>query len=231
MDWLPPVWFWGSCPFPRLVAGEHQQARSWWWRRWKQRWSQRLAKRSSSLFWGASQMALLVKSPPVHAGDRWGFDLWLGKILQRRKRQPTAVFLPGKSPTVHEVTKSWTRLNQLRTAQHKLLYIREGAPSHWVYEMNACFLLCFALAMKSREETLCKLLLDDGLLNLTGSLLGENPHGPLHNCGVEMLNPVATESQGELRSWYSKSTHIRISFIHVRFKKCVKNHPENVPIT
>ena len=49
-----------------------------------------------------------------------GFDPWVGKILWKRKWQPTAVFLPGEShgwrslvgysPWVG-VTKSWTRLS------------------------------------------------------------------------------------------------------------------------
>ena len=55
---------------------------------------------------------------------RHGFDPWVGKILWRRIflqavcRQPTAVFLPGKSQgqkslgaTVHGVTKSQTQLS------------------------------------------------------------------------------------------------------------------------
>ena len=44
---------------------------------------------------------------------RYSFDLWVGKILWRRKWQPTTVFLPGKfhgerslAATVHRVAKS-----------------------------------------------------------------------------------------------------------------------------
>ena len=42
---------------------------------------------------------LLVKNLPANAGEskRHGFDPWVGKIPQRRKWQPTPVFLPGKS--------------------------------------------------------------------------------------------------------------------------------------
>ena len=40
-------------------------------------------------------MALVVKNPPASAGGM-GFDLWVRKIFQRRKWQPTPVFLPGK---------------------------------------------------------------------------------------------------------------------------------------
>ena len=46
-----------------------------------------------------------------------GFDLWVGKIPQRRKWQPTPVFLPGESyaqrSLVHGITKSKTQLNDL----------------------------------------------------------------------------------------------------------------------
>ena len=37
----------------------------------------------------------MVKNPPDNAGDR--FDPWVGKIPQKRKWQPTPVFLLGKS--------------------------------------------------------------------------------------------------------------------------------------
>ena len=39
-----------------------------------------------------------VKNLPANAGDTRdkGFDLWVGKLPQRRKWQPTPVFLPGK---------------------------------------------------------------------------------------------------------------------------------------
>ena len=47
---------------------------------------------------GASQVALVVKNLSTNTGDarRCRFDLWLGKVLWRRKWQPTPVFLPGK---------------------------------------------------------------------------------------------------------------------------------------
>ena len=46
------------------------------------------------------------------------FDPWVGKIPWRRKRQPTPVFLPGKSHgqrslIVHGVAKSQTQLSEL----------------------------------------------------------------------------------------------------------------------
>ena len=50
------------------------------------------------------------------------FDLWVGRIPWRRKRQPTQVFLPGNPinrgawwTTVPGVAKSWIRLKQLST--------------------------------------------------------------------------------------------------------------------
>ena len=44
-------------------------------------------------------MALAVKNPPVNAGDirETRFNPWVGRILWRRKWQPTPVFLPGKT--------------------------------------------------------------------------------------------------------------------------------------
>ena len=49
-------------------------------------------------YW-ASQMVLVVKSPPASAGrhKRPGFDPWVGKIPWRRAWLPTPVFLPGES--------------------------------------------------------------------------------------------------------------------------------------
>ena len=42
-----------------------------------------------------SQMVLVVKNSSANAGDmRWGFNPWIRKILRRRARQPTLVFLP-----------------------------------------------------------------------------------------------------------------------------------------
>ena len=47
----------------------------------------------------ASQVVLVVKNPPAIAGKckKCGFDPRVGKILWKRKRQPTPVFLPEKS--------------------------------------------------------------------------------------------------------------------------------------
>ena len=55
----------------------------------------------------------MVKNPPFNAGDvkRPRFNPWIGKIPWRRARQPTQIFLPGKSHgwvIVYGVTKSWT---------------------------------------------------------------------------------------------------------------------------
>ena len=45
------------------------------------------------------EAALVVKNPPANAGDvRHEFNPWVGKISQRRKWQPTPVFLPEESP-------------------------------------------------------------------------------------------------------------------------------------
>ena len=43
------------------------------------------------------QVTLMVKNPPANAGDRYGFDPWIGNIPWSMKWQPTPVFLPGES--------------------------------------------------------------------------------------------------------------------------------------
>ena len=68
----------------------------------------------------ASQVALVVKKLPAHAGDSCmghSFDPWVRKIPWRRKWQPTPIFLPGESygqrarwATVHGVAKSRAQL-------------------------------------------------------------------------------------------------------------------------
>ena len=63
----------------------------------------------------------VVKKSACNAGSSIpGFDCWVGKILWRRKQQPTPVFLPGKFTdrgacwaTVHWVAKSQMRLKGL----------------------------------------------------------------------------------------------------------------------
>ena len=61
---------------------------------------------------------------------RHGLDSWVGKVPWRRKWQSTPVFLPGKNPmdrgawwaTVHEVTKSQTRLSST-SSLYNLLFV------------------------------------------------------------------------------------------------------------
>ena len=44
------------------------------------------------------QVVQAVKNLSANAGDKTRrFDPWVGKIPQRRARQPTQVFLPGES--------------------------------------------------------------------------------------------------------------------------------------
>ena len=48
-------------------------------------------------------MGLVVKDPPDSTGDmRYSFDLWVGKILQKRVWQPTPVFLTRESTWTEE---------------------------------------------------------------------------------------------------------------------------------
>ena len=61
-----------------------------------------------ALIWAELEMQLPIdqrgfsagsdgKESSCNAGDVCVFDLWVGKIPQRRKWQPTPVFFPGKS--------------------------------------------------------------------------------------------------------------------------------------
>ena len=47
----------------------------------------------------SNRASQVVKNPPTNAGDgkRIEFDPWVGQNPQRRKWQPTPIFLPGKS--------------------------------------------------------------------------------------------------------------------------------------
>ena len=61
---------------------------------------------------------------------RHGFDPWVKKIPWRRKWQPTAVFLPGKShgqrnleATVHGAAKSWIQLSNSTTTTNTTWYL------------------------------------------------------------------------------------------------------------
>ena len=57
------------------------------------------------------QVALVVRNSPAGAGrcGRRGFDPWVGKIPWRRARQPTPVFLPGKSHGQRSLVGSGSR--------------------------------------------------------------------------------------------------------------------------
>ena len=71
---------------------------------------------------GASLVAWVTKNSPVNAGDRPGFNPWIGKMPWRKGWQPTPVFLLGGPmdrggwwATVHRVTQSWTWLKWVST--------------------------------------------------------------------------------------------------------------------
>ena len=56
---------------------------------------------------GASQVALVVKNPPVNAGvKRLELDPLVRKIPWSRRWQPTPVFLPGEIPRTEEPVRA-----------------------------------------------------------------------------------------------------------------------------
>ena len=70
----------------------------------------------------ASQVALVVKNLPFNTGDvRDGeFDFWTGKMLWRRARQSTSVFLPGESHGQRSLVgpQGCTELDTTEVTQH-----------------------------------------------------------------------------------------------------------------
>ena len=83
-------------PTPIFLSGDSQGWGACWAAisgfRQSQTWLKWLS--SSSIHYGASLVAQLVKNPPVCG--RPGFSPWVGKILWRSERLPTPVFWPGE---------------------------------------------------------------------------------------------------------------------------------------
>ena len=83
--------------------------------------------------WGFTGGTVLKESAcQCRSLKRFGFDPWIGKILWRRKWQPTPVSLSGEShgqgvlqATVHRVAQSWARLKRLGTHRHHQLWITD----------------------------------------------------------------------------------------------------------
>ena len=73
-----------------------------------------------------SQVVLVVKNPPANARrcKRREFDPWVGKILWRRRWQPTPVFLLGKSHRQRSLAgySPWGH-KESDTAEHTCIYI------------------------------------------------------------------------------------------------------------
>ena len=83
------------------------------------------------------------------------FDPWVGKIAWRKGWQPTPIFLPGKFhgqrtwwATVHEVTKSWTRLSHWA---HVHVYIS-------VLVAQSCLTLCDTLDYSPQDYSIHRIL-------------------------------------------------------------------------
>ena len=80
---------------------------------------------------GAPQVALMVENLPANAGDmRHGFNPWVRKIPLEEETGNLLQYSCLENPmdrgtwwaTVHRVTKSWIRLNQLSTHAHASLW-------------------------------------------------------------------------------------------------------------
>ena len=104
----------------------------------------------------ASQVALVVKNPPPNARrpKRGGFDPWVRKKAWRRKRQPTPVFLAGKSTGQKGLVGCllWGRKavghdlatkQQQRTVSFGLYFLRQTYMSSRMYIKLVCFSLVY----------------------------------------------------------------------------------------
>ena len=75
-------------------------------------------------FFGASQMALVLKNPPASAGDikRLGFSPWIGKIpLEEGMATHFSILasrIPWTEEPVYRVGKSWTGLKPVSMHTH-----------------------------------------------------------------------------------------------------------------
>ena len=81
---------------------------------------------------------------------RQGFNPWVGKILWRRVRQPTPVFLPGESHEQRSLAgySSWGH----KRVRHDLASNQKSTNNiHFVLMLRNCFAIIFLFSYKYKE--------------------------------------------------------------------------------
>ena len=138
------------------------------------------------------------KNPPSSAGRcrRCRFDPWVGKILWRRKRQPTQVFLIGESmdrearwATVYRVPKSWTWLSEHK---HSLM---DGS-SPWSFSF---FLSCLAHSGQGPADPCQHHTISVWSITRRPSLLASSSHP--HPTARASTGPMKAFSHSNSRPW------------------------------
>ena len=94
--------------------------------------------------------------------QRHRFDPWVGKILWRRARKPTPVFLPGESmdrvawwAKVHSVTKSWIGPMSLSMMTVDAEYLSMYLLAIWIASLEKCLSRSSACFLKLDCLILC----------------------------------------------------------------------------
>ena len=108
------------------------------------------------VFHRTSLVAQMVKRLPTMQETR--FYPWVGKVLWRRKWQPTPVLLPGKSHGWRRVVgyspwvaKSWRRLSDFTSSLHNIPLSKFCTVCFVLYSIGG-FLSCFQLFSVENSE-------------------------------------------------------------------------------
>ena len=138
-----------------LLRKKQLQSISWWavWKEWERRaelqFQGQLEQQDPPLPWPQRIRATFIQPycVPIRASSvapacqcrRCGFNLWVGKILWRRKWQHTPVFFPGKCPGQRSLAgyRDCKRVrHDLETKQHCVLSVFRstcGLHNVWCY--------------------------------------------------------------------------------------------------
>ena len=163
-------------------------------------------------------MALVVKNPPANAGGlRCEFSPWVGKILWRKERQLTPVFLPGEIHGQRRlvgycpwIIKSWTRLKELSMGTEE---VNASNQSIWGG--------CMGMRHAFKEHCFCGSTLE-GLIPLRGGDDWNLRKFDIQRCSFKDMNKKP-EVQPPLALWLGSflySWDIFLSKLIMNLKMC-----------